>query len=323
MGYLVGTDEAGYGPNLGPLVVSATVWELPDDLRCDDLAARLAAVIVPSPADIPHDGRPCVAIGDSQVLSQSGKGLQHLERGLWVAMGLLGHPPTTWRGVWQLLAPEALEHQRAVPWYADYDTAAPLDTDPAPLPSLAAALGEALQGHGIRLAAVRSRAVFPDALNRLIRQHGSKGTALSRVTLDLAAEVMAPLAAGPITVICDKHGGRNRYRDLLGAGFPENLIEIYAEGRECSLYRFGPPQRRVEFRFQAKAESHLPTALASMASKYLRELAMRAWNQFWCSRIAGLQPTAGYPEDAKRFRTAIATLQAELGIGDDLVWRER
>ena len=26
MPYLVGTDEAGYAPNLGPLVISATVW---------------------------------------------------------------------------------------------------------------------------------------------------------------------------------------------------------------------------------------------------------------------------------------------------------
>lgn len=323
MGYLVGTDEAGYGPNLGPLVISATVWELPDGLCCDDLAARLAAVIVSTPAEMPQDGRPCVAIGDSKVLYQSGKGLQHLERGLWVAMGLLGHAPSTWRGVWQLLAPEALDHHPAAPWYADYDTTVPLDVDPAPLPSLAAALGAALEGHGIRLAAIRSRAVFPDAFNRLIHQYGSKGTALSRVTLDLAAEVLAPLATGPITVICDKHGGRNRYSELLTADFPDSLIEIYAEGRECSRYRFGPPQRRVEFRFQTKAESYLPTALASMASKYLRELAMRAWNQFWCSRIAGLQPTAGYPEDAKRFRADIAALQAELGIGDELLWRER
>ena len=26
MGLLIGTDEAGYGPNLGPLVVAATIW---------------------------------------------------------------------------------------------------------------------------------------------------------------------------------------------------------------------------------------------------------------------------------------------------------
>ena len=31
MPYLIGTDEAGYGPNLGPLVISTTAWRLPDD----------------------------------------------------------------------------------------------------------------------------------------------------------------------------------------------------------------------------------------------------------------------------------------------------
>ena len=87
------------------------------------------------------------------------------------------------------------------------------------------------------------------------------------------------------------------------------------------MYRFGPPERRVEFRFQARAEEHLPAALASMAAKYLRELAMRAWNEFWCGRLPGLAPTAGYPQDAVRFKAQIATVQCELGIKDHVVWR--
>ena len=37
MPFLLGTDEAGYGPNLGPLVISASVWEVPDG--GDDLYA--------------------------------------------------------------------------------------------------------------------------------------------------------------------------------------------------------------------------------------------------------------------------------------------
>ena len=80
-------------------------------------------------------------------------------------------------------------------------------------------------------------------------------------------------------------------------------------------------QRRVEFCFQTKAERHLPAALASMASKYLRELAMRALNAFWCGRSPGLRPTAGYPQDAKRFRADIAHALAELQIDDRVLWR--
>ncbi len=48
MGYLIGTDEAGYGPNLGPLVISATVWEVPDGVGSEDLYRRLDAAIAPT-----------------------------------------------------------------------------------------------------------------------------------------------------------------------------------------------------------------------------------------------------------------------------------
>jgi len=135
--------------------------------------------------------------------------------------------------------------------------------------------------------------------------------------------MIAALPDAPVWVVCDKHGGRDRYHALLSEHFPDNFIEIHGEGRAASVYRFGPAERRIEFRFQMRAESCLATALASMASKYLRELAMRAWNQFWCRRIDGLQPTAGYPHDAKRFKQAIGPLQQELGIDDRRIWRNR
>jgi hypothetical protein len=72
-----------------------------------------------------------------------------------------------------------------------------------------------------------------------------------------------------------------------------------------------------------KAEACLPVALASMASKYLRELAMRALNDFWGRRLTGLRPTAGYPSDARRFKTDIATVQAELQIDEHVLWRAK
>jgi hypothetical protein len=31
MGILIGMDEAGYGPNFGPLVVAATAWEVREE----------------------------------------------------------------------------------------------------------------------------------------------------------------------------------------------------------------------------------------------------------------------------------------------------
>ena len=60
-----------------------------------------------------------------------------------------------------------------------------------------------------------------------------------------------------------------------------------------------------------------------MVSKYLRELAMLAFNAFWMAQVPGLKPTAGYPVDAKRFRREIEQAQSKLGVPDDQLWRHR
>jgi len=321
MHYLIGTDEAGYGPNLGPLVISATLWQVPQGTGGEDLYQRLAGVIVPTVGEAADDPAARVAMADSKVVYRPGKGLRHLERGLWTALAAVGKEPKTWSEVWHALAPEAADDLRTIPWYAGYDSPAPLEADPAELKRLGPALRSGLAAAGVRLVDLRSRPVFPRQFNELIRRHGSKGAALSHLTLEMISRVMEPLEEVPISIICDKHGGRNRYARLLGEHFPDWLIEVYGEGRRRSVYRFGPAQGRVEFCFQTKAEGHLPAALASMASKYLRELAMRALNVFWCGRSPGLRPTAGYPQDAKRFRAEIAHALAELQIDDRVLWR--
>jgi hypothetical protein len=50
---------------------------------------------------------------------------------------------------------------------------------------------------------------------------------------------------------------------------------------------------------------------------------MRPFNEFWCSRVPGLKPTAGYPVDSRRFKKQIATVQRELAIDDQILWRSR
>ena len=45
MRYLIGTDEAGYAPNLGPLVISATVWEIDDGLDGATLYKHLRRLV--------------------------------------------------------------------------------------------------------------------------------------------------------------------------------------------------------------------------------------------------------------------------------------
>ena len=100
MRYLIGTDEAGYGPNLGPLVISATVWEVPDEVGVDDLYRRLGEVVAlkaaaGSPSSAGNTtGRASratqparVVMADSKAIYSNGKGLRQLETGLLAALG--------------------------------------------------------------------------------------------------------------------------------------------------------------------------------------------------------------------------------------------
>ena len=65
----------------------------------------------------------------------------------------------------------------------------------------------------------------------------------------------------------------------------------------------------------------LAVALASIFSKYIRELFMRPFNAFWAERVPGLRPTAGYAADAGRFLRDTAATRHQLAIPDHLLIR--
>ena len=129
-----------------------------------------------------------------------------------------------------------------------------------------------------------------------------------------------------IFILCDKFGGRNNYRPLIKTFFPEYQAEPIVESRTVSIYSlcpFSPSSPPVEIRFQMKGEANHPTALASIFSKYLRELSMIFFNSFWQKKIPGLHATAGYPVDARRFYQEIRTKREELNLSDFDIWRNK
>jgi ribonuclease HII len=319
MPYVIGIDEAGFGPNLGPLVISATRWHLPQQLSPDDLYAALAGAVAPAP--VAADDR--IAIADSKILYRSGQGLRLLERALFASLTVTGRAAGDWGQLWDVLDADREGTRFQLPWYRDYQLDLPVAADVNELDALAARLRGGLAQAGVRLEAIRSQAIFPEPWNALVDRCGTKGAALSQASFDIMADVLAQVGNQPVMVICDKHGGRNHYGHLLQQRFPDWLVEVREECRARSVYAWGPAEARVQVQFCASAEAFLPVALASVACKYLRELAMRAENDFWCGYVQSLKRTAGYPADARRFKTEISQRQRELGIHDRLVWRVR
>src|SRR5580698_6157120 len=82
MPWIVGIDEAGYGPNLGPFVMSSVACRVPERHRRADLwhGFRRAARRPEEP--VCHR----LVVGDSKLVSTSGKGLAALERPVHAAI---------------------------------------------------------------------------------------------------------------------------------------------------------------------------------------------------------------------------------------------
>ena len=120
-------------------------------------------------------------------------------------------------------------------------------------------------------------------------------------------------------VWCDRHGGRRRYAGLVARHFGATLVHTLEENAARSSYEVPAAALRVEF--SVGGEARAPVALASMTAKFVRELAMRAFNTHWAARCPGLEPTAGYPVDAARWRREAAAVVEREGIAWDSVWR--
>jgi ribonuclease HII len=319
--YLIGTDEAGYGPNLGPLVVSATMWRLPDPLLDADLYDVLADAVSADGREAEPGGR--IVIADSKSLYHSGGSMALLERAALAVLATLGDRPTSWQQVFDTLAPGSEAGRAQLSWYRQFEQAVPVHADPEDAAAAAERLRQAFEVTGVRLCRVCSRVLWAPQFNEAVQAHGNKASVLSRTTLQLVGDLIGEATHGPIRVFCDKHGGRNKYAGLLQEIAGTVLVQVVTESRAESRYRFGPPSRRVEIRFSAGGEQFLPAALASMISKFLRELAMMAFNRYWCGVVGGLKPTAGYPTDAKRWLADVDAARKKLQIDDRLLWRCR
>jgi hypothetical protein len=328
-----------------------------------DFYGLLADAVVRSPAECSRR----VAIADSKALYKAGLGVRALERGVLAALGV-------WRGSGTLPANtivgvatqgELIDVTRAdvdgrrreLSCHCGDELRLPLETTDEELAEVAELLAGVCEANDVTLAGLRARLVFPTEFNALVDEFGTKGAALSHVTLALVRQLVDELvqprrlalrsedsasrltlperrtspqrvACGdlnpePCAIYLDKHGGRNRYAALVQHHFAAGWIDTIVESRVESRYHWEQDGRPIEAIFRVECEDFLPTALASMTAKYHRELAMQAFNAFWTSRVPELRPTAGYPMDSHRFRADIAAAQRELGIEDRALWRSR
>lgn len=316
-GLFIGMDEAGYGPNLGPLLIAATVWDTPSLPDQCDFPMLLSSVV-----DCHSTCKGTkLHITDSKLVNVGKHGFTSLETS---ALALLNASGTNIASYQQIVhelcpgVPAAAAEFSAIPWFQE-DLHLPVSASPETVSMMSERLQNACRMNNVQCRTIQAQVVPTPQFNSLLNEHGSKGVLLTTLACELLARVWNPSNPQQTLFIGDKHGGRNRYDEFLAQVLDGEMIFRLEEGQQLSRYRVNT----TELRFQAKGEQHLPVAAASIVAKYLRELAMLQFNRFWIGHIPDLRPTKGYPVDAKRFHQSIQAMQAKLGLGDTFIWRAR
>ena len=311
--YWVGVDEAGYGPNLGPLVMTAVVARSVSDTQPDIWQ------------DLKHisRARPLAAgtkliIDDSKAVMARADGLAWLEKAFVSIAATIGQDrKLTDTGQWwttafgsEVSGGDELKNWQDVPVGLRLP-----DTDTA----------EFLKCRKWKVCAAQVRVVGPQEFNELLGDPPNKSTAHGLVFRDLMRWLQTQVPAGDnLRIVSDKHAGRKHYNDLIMDCFPGCWVHKVLEKQELSRYRIQTAEMaaEIEFRVQADAANGL-VALASMVSKYLRERWMEEFNAWFASRMPGIRPTAGYPVDAKRFAEDIRNLCEKTNLARETWWRLR
>jgi hypothetical protein len=322
----VGIDEAGYGPNLGPLVMTAVVAEtseVADRVRPLDLWQDLAGTVDRAGGDPAR-----LWVDDSKAILRGGKGRDRLEAACLAAIHAAGlGRMDSLHQLLEAIGAGATDEAELSPWFDAGEPAGswPWCWDRDRVEGLLARRCLEPVAGNWRLAGIHTIVVGPMRFNRELAATDSKAA----VHFAAFARLLRPLweratDGVPTTVTGDKHGGRHYYLEPLLQVFADAWIDRGPEGAALSQYTIRDSARRVELNLIPKADGHHGlVALASIVSKTVRELWMDGFNAYWQARVPGLRPTAGYPVDAQRFRRAIEESAAAAGCDPRLWWRAK
>lgn len=317
MNILAGVDEAGLGPILGPLVVGGVAMSGPEGADPWKLLRRHVA------RRRQEKGK--VRVADSKKVNQGPHGLRHLEETalvFWTA--LHGELPATlaaWLGeIGTDLGPLA-----RCPWYEDLALPLPRAADADWVRLQAELVARTLRAGDVRIVDIALRAVDVEEWNAWIADTDNKSRAHFHAYAEVLGRLLAHVPEGQSGhVVADRCGGRMHYGHDLRRLCPGGTVEVVQEEPAVSSYRVRRAGGATTVTFAERGEDRaFPTALASCFAKYLRELMVECLNRWFCGRVPGLQPTAGYYVDGHRFLDQLAPLVADLALPRERLVRVR
>ncbi len=319
MAVLVGIDEAGFGPILGPLVVSSSTFSLPREMLKEDMWSILTKSLAPKRTRLV--GR--LLICDSKKAYSKSTGIKHLERTVLACLEALGKSPNTLADILTILCPTCLSRLSSYPWYQNI-TDRQLSQKTTDIKIASGALTNDMTSKSIKLLNIRSDCLDVAHYNKMVDAVKNKANVLFTSTSGLIKVAFDTYGCDDLQIIVDRQGGRTHYRDPLLRMFPHTELTILSENQTNSSYQLTYGDKTMRIHFTVGGDKRfLPVALASMVSKYLRELMIGCLNDYFIQFDPGLKPTAGYWTDGLRFINDIKTHLHNVSVDSNLLVRSR
>ncbi len=320
MSILAGIDEAGYGPLLGPLVVSSVVFEIPKQNLNQDLWNILKASVSKNKKN--QSGR--LLIIDSKKAYNRKTGINQLERTTLTFLKSLGKTePLVLSQLLKSLCPVCFQRITQYPWYQKIESRQ-LTYNKTDIDIASDVLNRDLQDNDISFIDLQTRCLDVGYFNDMVSRVKNKSRVLFSAVAEFIQSIYEQYGDEDLHIIVDRQGGRSKYRRILQTMFPGTDLTILCENAKISSYELVRQNKRMRLHFVVEGDSKfLPVALSSMVSKYIRELLVEHINNYFLSFCDNLKPTAGYWKDGQRFIREIETKVPHLHYDAKLLVRCR
>ena len=292
---VAGIDEVGYGPILGPLVVSSSIF-----LVKENPEANMWTQLQDSVSKHKKGLGNRILVCDSKKAYSRQTGLSCLEQTVRAFLNQLQIEKFSFPSILPVISNDLIAQSGKYPWYSSLYN----DEIPEINQTTSNALDKNMKQEGVEFVDFRCFCIDVEEFNKVVDSTENKATAVTTSVIKLVRQIISLAVfctAKKIIIYCDRLGGRTYYSSMLKA-IPNFEVCGGEESSKISKYKLISGNKELDIQFEVGADDkHLPVALASMVGKYIREKVMQHMNDYFINLQPGLKPTAGYWTDGWRW----------------------